>query len=207
MQSNGLVMHSLPRVVLVALLVLSGCDAISASGSAARESPTVAPTAPPPASRGDIRMTPSSLDYLEGLDCDAEAGTCSTPGYAISGSPTACEHDGASFGAISDNSPVDAVSRLQGAKVVATLASGQFVCIHYTAQPTTPDGDPWLYVTAISPHHVPACKTVLCGDPEARSTWVDGRGGTCTVQDERYSAACPAGWVRGTSVDAYSMGL
>lgn len=200
-------MHNLPSAMFVALLALSGCNAASAPEGAPPERRAAVPatraSTPPPATAA-ASATP---DFLQGLDCDLAARACAAPGYAISGSAEACESDGASFGAISDETPVAAVTRFRGTDAVATLAPGQFVCIHYTAQPTTPDGEPWLYVTAISPRHVPACATAQCGAPDAQSHWLDARAGACDVRDHRYGPACPAGWVRGTSVDAYSMGL
>ncbi|MFZ5658065.1 MAG: hypothetical protein ACOY37_13625 [Pseudomonadota bacterium] len=197
-------MQSKHCVVLAALLALSGCDTASTPGVPPHERAAVAPVS---TSRPSDTVPSSPPDFLKGLDCDIAARACTTPGFAISGSADPCEPDGASFGAISDDAPVDAVAHFRGTDAVATLAPGQFVCIHYTAEPTAQDGEPWLYVTAISPHGVPACRTTQCGDANARSTWSDGRDVACDTRGNRYGPGCPAGWVRGTSVDAYSMGL
>lgn len=191
-------------VALAALLSTSGCDTASTTGMPSHERAVVAPAS---TSRPSDTVRSSPPDFLKGLDCDIAARACTAAGFAISGSADACEPDGASFGAISDDAPVDAVAHFQGTDAVATLGPGQFVCIHYIAQPAAPDVEPWLYVTAIPPHAVPACKTTQCGDASARSTWSDGRDAGCETQGNRYGPGCPAGWVRGTSVDAYSMGL
>lgn len=191
----------------IAAIVLSGCAETPPMDSAKPGSAAAARSAPPATSRPVNAAAHSVPRALDGLDCDGAATGCTVPGYAISGSIDACEIDGASFGAISDHAPVSASSRFHGTDVLATLAPGQFLCIHYTAQPTAPDGEPWLYVTAIPPQLVPACQTAHCGNATARSTWSDGHAGTCEIDGKRYGAGCPAGWVRGTSVDAYSMGL
>lgn len=190
--------------VLAAVLALVGCNAISSPGSAPDDG-AAAPSAAEPGA--PATKTASMPAFLEGLDCDAAGLTCIAPGFTISGSVDVCAKDSTSFGAISDTVPVEARGRLHGTDVVASLAPGQFVCIHYTAQPTAPDAEPWLYVTGISSRQVPACKTARCGNPDARSHWSDGRAGTCEVRGAKYSAGCPAGWVPGTSVEAYSMGL
>lgn len=197
-------MHFLHSTVLLALLALSGCNAASAPETAQREHSAAAPVS---ISRPVATAANPAADFLQGLDCDSTGSACTAPGFAISGSPAACEAGGTSFGAISDDAPVNAFARFQGTDAVAKFAAGQFLCIHYTAQPTAPDGEPWHYVTAISPLQVPACRTTHCGDPAAQSSWLAARAGKCGMQGDRYSPACPAGWVRGTVVDAYSMGL
>jgi len=200
-------MHFGSSILIVAAFALAGCDVAPSPKGAHRATSAATPPVPASVSPPVSAAANSNPDFLSGLACDSAARSCTAPGYAISGSADACAADGPSFGAISDDVPVPAVSRVQGANPVASLAPGQFLCIHYTAQPIASDGEAWLYVTAISPEHVPACTTAHCGDPGASSQWVDGRSGPCTVQGDRYGAGCPAGWVRAASVDAYSMGL
>lgn len=192
------------------LFALAGCDA-GRDAPVARPQHATARTASQPAHIATgLPSDANELDALAGLQCtgtpNGKDRTCSTRGYAVSGSYSICTGDSASFGAIQPGDPVTANDRLLSGQPIASLAAGQFVCIQFNAQPTGA-GEPWVYVTAIDPAQVSRCATALCGDASARSTWTSPRPTNCRVEGDRYGSGCPAGWIPSSRVDAYSMGL
>jgi hypothetical protein len=205
-------MRAIPAAcaALSLMLALSACDAGSApSRQQAAEEPAGLGTA---SAAPRAEPSPGPTDPLAGLDCEPAqvswARKCTAPDYDVSGMPGVCTSDSASFGAVNAGAPVEAHDRLgAGARSIATLAGGQFVCVQYIADPLDGESERWLYVTAIPPDSVPACRTALCGDPAARSRWHDARGAACAVDGDVYSPGCPAGWVPGSHIDEYSMGL
>lgn len=199
--------HSASFVVLA--LLLAGCDvtsspdrlaaAIASAQTEAAAEPAAAPTPAPPAG-----------DPLAGLACPAAAAgsarSCTVAGFRVVGTLDACDLDSTSFGAIEADSSAVATDRLIDGRPAAHLAPGQFVCIHLHADPVG-GGEGWMYVTAISPETIPACRTALCGLASARSSRTRPRADLCRIEAGRYTRGCPAGWVRSAQVDAYSMGL
>jgi hypothetical protein len=202
------------RAILVIALALGACDASPAHDSA-RRAASSAGTAPAQARPSGVSPRPSSsiaADPLAGLDCKpARAGfarECRNLRYDVTGFAEACTNDSAAFGAIAASDPVGAFDRLgEAGRRVATLAPGQFVCSYYSADPRSSTNDGWLYVVAIPPSLLSACRSRRCGDPAARSRWDAGNAGACRMEGKRYAAGCPAGWVRRADVDEYSMGL
>jgi hypothetical protein len=190
-------------LVFIAALVIAGCDAAS--------SPDQAITAPPTA-RIDPAATAASeeADALAGLECQPPtvggSRSCRAAGFDIAGTLDACDPESTSFGAIEADASATATDRLIDGRPVGRFGPGQFVCIQFRADPVG-EGEGWMYVTAVSPDTVPACRTALCGTASARSSWNTARGDTCRIEAGRYTPACPAGWVRSAQVDAYSMGL
>lgn len=202
-------MRLIPRTTVALALALALCGCGAAPQPAAN--PSVAAV---DASPGPVAMPASTPvhDPLAGLDCEPArpgmARACKAPGFDVSGTQEPCTGDSTSFGVVQGTMPLPAHDRMsEGARPLATLAPGQFVCIQFNADPVSGDGEGWMYVTAISPASVPACGKAGCGDPAAHSMWIDGRIQDCAVDGAGYSAGCPAGWVPSAGIDAYSMGL
>lgn len=190
-------------LLFLAAVVLASCNAASSRDQAAVVQPAGA--------AGRVASgTPPSHDPLAGLVCPPPAAggalSCKAPGFDVAGTLDACDTDSTSFGAIETGASVMAIDRLVDGQPVARLGPGQFVCIQFHADPVG-GGEGWVYVTAISPETVPACKAALCGSASARSSWIAPRADECGIEAGRYTPGCPGGWVRSTQVDAYSMGL
>lgn len=210
-------MRLIPHICAAVTLVVSlgACEAGFSTRGETRASTSPGPGVAPPATAKEAPATTAPArrtDPLAGLTCEPSptgwARRCATPAYDVTGTPEACPADSTSFGAVVGDRPLPAHDRLgDGARAVATLAPGQFVCIQYTADPAGTDGERWVYVTAIAPASVAACSTANCGDATARSRWNDGHAGACMVVGTSYSAGCPAGWVPAARLDEYSMGL
>lgn len=203
---------------------LSACDGGSAvTGNPRAAASPVTPVTPVASEAGSAREpselatrdtapsgTPLGIDPTVGLECKPNragwARTCTAPGYSVTGLREPCAADSPSFGAIAGDTPAhDQLA--EAGRPVATLASGQFVCIQYVAEPLADSGERWLYVTAIAPSSIKACGAARCGDANAHSHWYDERGGECTATSSGYSAGCVSGWVPASRVDDYSMGL
>jgi hypothetical protein len=187
-------------------LSLAGCGASSAPDRVAVARAEV------PAHAGSTEAsapTPADNPHAGLAGRSAPTGsshTCTAPGFEVAGTLDACEADSTSFGAIESDAPITATDRLLQGKAVARLAPRQFVCIQLHADPVG-GGEGWVYVTAIRPETIPSCKSARCGDASVRSSWNTPRTDDCRIRAGRYTRGCPAGWVRGAQVDAYSMGL
>lgn len=193
---------------------LLGCDGPPTPGPAPATQATAvrSDVVPPDAPASGAEARGVRFDPLAGLTCkDTPAGwprDCSAPGYDVSGSLDACRGDSAFFGVVLGDAAVVATDRLAGGRHVATLASGQLVCIQLTADPTQGSAEPRAFVTAVAPDTIEACEKAHCGDARAESRWIDRAfAADCRVEGQRYSAGCVSGWVRSADIDAYSMGL
>lgn len=194
-------------LLLLALAGACAAPSTSAQDSGARRS-AEAGNLPP-----QSMTTTGPADPLAGLVCEPARGgvpqRCSTPGYEISGIQEACDGDSTAFGVIRGDTPAIAYDRVgDDPRPVAELAPEQFICTYFTAEPLSDGDDGWLYVVAVPPQLVQPCTTANCGDPGARSRWLNAdKDRPCRIENATYGAGCPAGWVPRSRVDEFSMGL
>jgi hypothetical protein len=117
--------------------------------------------------------------------------------------------DGAFYGRIAADRGVDLSQAIDGhGKVTAHLKKGQFVCSAVTAMGKD---DSREFVIAVPTASVPDCKgNELCKNADFPTEWKGPKpSGKCDPNVEPSSgyANCAAGWIEGSDLDGYSMGL
>jgi len=170
------------------------------------------------AAKPGLPVDPSQLRpvaALPGVACTQQrkdwTPECVAGEYEIAVYPDGCSADGF-YGLV--HADGDTAVTLQSsfapfpASPVAKLREAQFVCIAADARKHAGERL-WLYVTAIPPESIPACKDrEICG---ARGMPpVDWSGtapkGQCRL-DHGHFVDCAAGWVSASAVEEFSNGL
>jgi len=152
---------------------------------------------------------------IPGVACTQQrkdwAPECVAGEYRIAVYPDGCGADGF-YGLV--HADGDAAVLLQTsfapfpASPVAKLREGQFVCIAADARKQVGERL-WLYVTAIPPESIPACKDrEICGARGLPAVDWSGTAptGQCRLEHGRF-VDCAAGWVSVSAVEEFSNGL
>lgn len=177
--------------------------------NAADADATSASTPPVESAEADPLM---AMGEIAGVDCKRSGAglyNCEAPGYQISGDDRACTGELGFGGVLDDTATLLDRFPAEGAKRIASLPKGQFLCVNFVAESTS-GGEGWAYVTAIAPALVERCAgNATCGKGGLAATWAEAPpAGACGVgPGGRYTVACPAGWLPRTAIEEFSMGL
>lgn len=188
------------------------------SASTAHDGPLATPSAAQAPTTATLPVDASQLPpvaSVPGVTCTQKrqdwTPECVAGDYEISVYADGCSADGF-YGLVHTDG--DAMVTLQTGfppfptTPVAKVREAQFVCVSAHARKRVGERL-WLYVTAIPPEAVPACKDrEICGKHGTpQVTWAGtAPKGACRLEHDRF-VDCAAGWVSTSAVEEFSNGL
>lgn len=188
-----------------------------AKAATAKAAPAAAATTAAAAKPG-LAVDPSQLppvSAIPGATCTQQrkgwGPECVAGEYQIAVNADGCSADGA-YGLV--HADGEAAVTLQTSfapfptSPVAKLREAQFVCIAADARKSVGERL-WLYVTAIPPEAIPACKDrKICGEHGTPPVEWTGTAptGQCRLEHGHF-VDCAAGWVSASEVEEFSNGL